>query len=149
MESCLNHPNAALRGMSGGGEQWRSSMAQTNQEIMISRKADLGRVLHMKDVDNAAYNPPVLIPPRVLPLLRNLAQHMVNAGIHVLKSCKKAFTNWGLRSLVKMMYRRYYGRFWNCTVLIPPRVLLLLRDLAQHTGYAFSSPARKPSPIVG
>nr|KAJ0185889.1 hypothetical protein LSAT_V11C900474300 [Lactuca sativa] len=30
--------------------------------------------------ENAVYNPPVLIPPRVLPLLHDLAQHMVNAG---------------------------------------------------------------------
>ncbi|KAI3706056.1 hypothetical protein L1987_76309 [Smallanthus sonchifolius] len=30
--------------------------------------------------ENAVYNPPVLIPPRVLPLLHDLAQHMVHAG---------------------------------------------------------------------
>ncbi|KVI07427.1 Cullin repeat-like-containing domain-containing protein [Cynara cardunculus var. scolymus] len=30
--------------------------------------------------ENAVYNPPVLIPPRVLPLLHDLAQHMVQAG---------------------------------------------------------------------
>ncbi|KAJ9546013.1 hypothetical protein OSB04_025720 [Centaurea solstitialis] len=30
--------------------------------------------------ENAVYNPPVLIPPRVLPLLHYLAQHMVQAG---------------------------------------------------------------------
>ncbi|GJZ59915.1 exocyst complex component EXO70A1-like protein [Tanacetum coccineum] len=30
--------------------------------------------------ENAVYKPPVLIPPRVLPLLQDLAQHMVQAG---------------------------------------------------------------------
>ncbi|KAL9225021.1 hypothetical protein vseg_000993 [Gypsophila vaccaria] len=32
--------------------------------------------------DNAVYTPPALIPPRILPLLHNLAQQMVQAGHH-------------------------------------------------------------------
>lgn len=33
-----------------------------------------------KSSENAVYTPPALIPPRILPLLHNLAQQMVHAG---------------------------------------------------------------------
>ncbi|KAE8689949.1 Exocyst complex component EXO70A1 [Hibiscus syriacus] len=35
---------------------------------------------NQKNLENAVYTPPTLIPPRVLPLLRNLSQQMVQAG---------------------------------------------------------------------
>ncbi|GMI71094.1 exocyst subunit exo70 family protein A2 [Hibiscus trionum] len=35
---------------------------------------------NQKNLENAVYTPPTLIPPRVLPLLRNLAKQMVQAG---------------------------------------------------------------------
>ncbi|KAK8600589.1 hypothetical protein V6N12_050442 [Hibiscus sabdariffa] len=35
---------------------------------------------NQKNLENAVYTPPTLIPPRVLPLLHNLAQQMVQAG---------------------------------------------------------------------
>jgi len=35
-----------------------------------------------KASENAVYTPPALIPPRILPLLHNLAQQMVQAGHH-------------------------------------------------------------------
>ncbi|PPS12472.1 hypothetical protein GOBAR_AA08177 [Gossypium barbadense] len=35
---------------------------------------------NQKNSENAVYTPPTLIPPRVLPLLQNLAQQMVQAG---------------------------------------------------------------------
>ena len=36
--------------------------------------------LHNSNSETAVYTPPTLIPPRVLPLLRDLAQQMVQAG---------------------------------------------------------------------
>ncbi|XP_074312386.1 exocyst complex component EXO70A1-like [Silene latifolia] len=46
--------------------------------------ADLGSKSHgdSKISENAVYTPPALIPPRILPLLHNLAQQMVQAGHH-------------------------------------------------------------------
>lgn len=35
---------------------------------------------HIDHLENAVYTPPALIPPRILPLLHNLAQQMVQAG---------------------------------------------------------------------
>lgn len=35
---------------------------------------------HQNNAENASYNPPSLIPPRILPLLHDLAQQMVEAG---------------------------------------------------------------------
>lgn len=35
---------------------------------------------HNSNLDNAVYTPPALIPPRVLPLLHDLAQQMFQAG---------------------------------------------------------------------
>lgn len=35
---------------------------------------------HHNNAENAAYTPPTLIPPRILPLLHDLAMQMVQAG---------------------------------------------------------------------
>lgn len=35
---------------------------------------------HKINLENAVYTPPTLVPPRVLPLLHDLAQQMVQAG---------------------------------------------------------------------
>lgn len=35
---------------------------------------------HDNNLENAVYTPPTLIPPRVLPLLHDLSQQMVQAG---------------------------------------------------------------------
>lgn len=35
---------------------------------------------HNSNLENAVYTPPTLIPPRVMPLLHDLAQQMVQAG---------------------------------------------------------------------
>lgn len=35
---------------------------------------------HKSNLENAVYTPPALIPPRILPLLHDLAQQMVQAG---------------------------------------------------------------------
>ncbi|KAL7252652.1 hypothetical protein ACSBR1_007257 [Camellia fascicularis] len=42
---------------------------------------------HNHNLENAVYTPPTLIPPRILPLLHNLAQQMVQAGhqLHLLR----------------------------------------------------------------
>lgn len=47
-------------------------------------QADPGAKNHgdSKPSENAVYTPPALIPPRILPLLHNLAQQMVEAGNH-------------------------------------------------------------------
>ncbi|KAK9735132.1 hypothetical protein RND81_04G185500 [Saponaria officinalis] len=47
-------------------------------------QADHGSKSHgdSKISENAIYTPPALIPPRILPLLHNLAQQMVQAGHH-------------------------------------------------------------------
>lgn len=47
-------------------------------------QADPGAKSHgdSKTSENAVYTPPALIPPRILPLLHNLAQQMVQAGHH-------------------------------------------------------------------
>lgn len=47
-------------------------------------QADSGAKSHgdSKTSENAVYTPPALIPPRILPLLHNLAQQMVQAGHH-------------------------------------------------------------------
>ncbi|XP_059457337.1 exocyst complex component EXO70A1-like [Corylus avellana] len=37
---------------------------------------------HKSNLENAVYTPPALIPPRILPLLHDLAQQMVQAGHH-------------------------------------------------------------------
>ncbi|XVE96303.1 hypothetical protein REPUB_Repub02eG0209600 [Reevesia pubescens] len=47
------------------------------------KQGDLGSKNHSenkKNLENAVYTPPTLIPPRVLPLLYDLAQQMVQAG---------------------------------------------------------------------
>lgn len=33
-----------------------------------------------QSLENAEYKPPTLIPPRIMPLLHNLAQQMIQAG---------------------------------------------------------------------
>lgn len=35
---------------------------------------------HKNNADTVVYTPPVLIPPRILPLLNNLTEQMVQAG---------------------------------------------------------------------
>lgn len=35
---------------------------------------------HSKSIENAIYKPPTLIPPRILPLLHDLAEQVVKAG---------------------------------------------------------------------
>ncbi|GKB46589.1 exocyst complex component EXO70A1-like protein [Tanacetum coccineum] len=67
------------------------------------------------NAENAVFKPPVLIPPRVLPLLQDLAQHMVQAG-HT-QQCLIVYRDTRSQvlqeSLLKMMSKRYNVRSWN------------------------------------
>jgi len=56
----------------------RPSSAASSQQSDVSSK---GHSEHQnKSLENAVYTLPTLIPPRVLPLLHDLAQQMVKAG---------------------------------------------------------------------
>ncbi|KAK7279098.1 hypothetical protein RJT34_24142 [Clitoria ternatea] len=59
---------------------------------------------HRNNVDTVVYTPPVLIPPRILPLLHDLAQQMVQAGHQqqLLKICRDIRSNVLEESLQKL-----------------------------------------------
>ena len=66
---------------------------------------------HVKSIEKAIYIPPTLIPPRILPLLHDLAQQMIQAGNQ--QQCLKVYRYDIFLTCKLILYGEKESRAWS------------------------------------